>query len=53
MLQYPSNRKILDETEYVGNIYYGDFQEDATTGLKVIADAKAAKEQNAEQNIED
>ena len=53
LLQYPSNRKILDETEYVGNIYYGDFQTAATEGLKIIADAKAAKEQNAEQNIED
>ena len=53
LLQYPSNRKILDETEYIGNIYYGDFQEDATTGLRVIADAKATKEQDTEQSIED
>lgn len=53
LLQYPSNRKILDETEYIGNIYYGDFQEDAITGLKIIADAKACKEQDTERSIED
>lgn len=53
LLQYPSNRSILDAAEYVGNIYEGDAQAVATEGLKIIADAKAAKEQNTEQNIED
>ena len=53
LLQYPSNRSILNTADYVGNIYEGDAQAAATEGLKIIADDKAAKEQNAEQNIED
>ena len=53
LLQYPSNRSILDAADHVGNIYEGDAQAAATEGLKIIADTKAAKEQNTEQNIED
>lgn len=40
-LQYPSNFKILTDSEFVGNIY-GQDNEEALNALKIIADSQEA-----------
>lgn len=53
LLQYPSNRKILTDKEYIGNIYQPDNgnYDAAISGAKMIADSIEQKESKEETKV--
>jgi hypothetical protein len=56
LLNYPKNREILENADYIGNIYLGSVDdeeirkqtEDALNALKIIADSQTSSEENKE-----
>ena len=53
LLQYPSNRKILTDKEYIGNIYQPDNgnYNAAISGAKMIADSIEQKDPPEETKV--
>lgn len=49
LLNYPKNREILDEADFIGNIY-DEENESALEALKIIADSQENSEQPAEES---
>lgn len=60
LLNYPKNRELLENADYVGNIYFGSVNdeeikeqaEEALNALRIIADSQAEKS-SGEENEED